>query len=86
MHVLSILLFRLVLTQMRNKHAIPANVNKASKQAKRGECLPCERLVQGRRHVGRKALLAKSTFMIAKVNLNFQYFCLIEIWKSEVQG
>ena len=41
-----------------NRHAIRANVNKASKQAKRGECLPCERLVQGKRHVGKKALLA----------------------------
>ena len=35
-----------------------ANANKASKQAKRGECLPCERLVQGKRHVGKTALLA----------------------------
>ena len=26
------------------------------------------------------------TFTISKVNLNLQYFCLIEIWKSEVQG
>ena len=34
---------------------------KASKQAKRGECLPCERLVQGKRHVGKKALLAHGT-------------------------
>ena len=32
---------------------------KASKQAKRGECLPCERLVQGKRHVGKKPLLAR---------------------------
>ena len=56
---------------MCNRHAIRANVNKASKQAKRGECLSCERLVQGTRHVGKKAL---------------QYFFLIEIWKSEVQG
>ena len=24
------------------------------------------------------------TFTISKVNLNLQYFCLIEIWKSEV--
>ena len=38
-----------------------ANVNKASKQAKRGECLPCERLAQGKRHVGKKALLAHGT-------------------------
>ena len=26
------------------------------------------------------------TFTISKVNLNLQYFCFIEIWKSEVQG
>ena len=26
------------------------------------------------------------TFTISKVNLNLHYFCLIEIWKSEVQG
>ena len=38
-----------------------ANVNKASKQAKRGECLPCERLVKGKGHVGKKALLAHGT-------------------------
>ena len=25
-------------------------------------------------------------FTISKVNLDLQYFCLIEIWKSEVQG
>ncbi|CAH3197868.1 unnamed protein product, partial [Porites evermanni] len=37
---------------MCNRHAIRAKVNKASKQAKRrSECLPCERLVQGKRHV-----------------------------------
>ena len=73
---------------MCNRHAIRANVNKASKQAKRGECLSCERLVQGKRHVGKKALLAHGTYrtFISKVNLNVQYFCLIEIWKSEVQG
>ncbi|CAH3109579.1 unnamed protein product [Porites lobata] len=35
---------------MCNRHAIRANVNKASKQAKRDECLPCEGLVQGKRH------------------------------------
>ena len=50
---------RLVLTQMCNRHAIRANINKASKQAQRGECLPCERLVKGKRHVGKKALLAR---------------------------
>ena len=74
---------------MCNRHAIRANVNKASKQAKGGECLSCEHLVQGKRHVGKKALLAHAlnrTFMISKFNLNLQYFCLIEIWKSEVQG
>ena len=49
------------LLQMCNRHAIRANVNKASKQAKRGEYLPCERLVQGKRHVGKKALLSHST-------------------------
>ena len=53
--------FELVLTQMCKRHAIRANVNKASKQAKRGECLPCERLVQGKRHVGKKALLPHGT-------------------------
>ena len=46
-----------VLTQICNRYAIRAN--KASKQAKRGECVPCERLVQGNRHVGKKALLAR---------------------------
>ena len=46
---------------MCNRHAIRANVNKASKQVKRGECLPCERLVQGKRHVGKKALLVHGT-------------------------
>ena len=42
-----------------------------------------------KRHVGKKALLAHGTvshFYDLKVNLNLQYFCLIEIWKSEVQG
>ena len=47
--------------KMCNTHAIRADVNKASKQAKRGECLSCERLVQGKRHVGKKALLAHGT-------------------------
>ena len=46
----------LVLTQSCNRHAIRANVNKASKKEKRGEC---ERPVQGKRHVGKKALLAR---------------------------
>ena len=46
-----------VLTQMCNRHALRANVNKASKQAKRGESL----LVQGKRHVRKKALLAHGT-------------------------
>ena len=46
---------------MCNRHALRANVNKASKQAKRGECLPCERLAQGKRHVGKKGLLAHGT-------------------------
>ena len=52
---------RLVLTQKCNRHAIRANVNKASKQAKRAECPPWKRLVQGKRHVGKKALLAHGT-------------------------
>ena len=52
---------RLVLTQMCNRHAICANMNKASKQANRIKCLPGERLVQGKRHVGNKALLAHGT-------------------------
>ena len=43
----------LVLIQRCNGHAIRANVNKPS-----DECLPRERLVQGKRHVGKKALLA----------------------------
>ena len=46
---------------MCNRHAIRANANKASNQAKRGECLLCERLVQGKRHVEMKALLAHGT-------------------------
>ena len=46
---------------MCSRRAIRANVNKGSKQEKRGECLPCERLVQGKRHVGKKALLAHGT-------------------------
>ena len=54
---------RLVSTQMWNRHAIRAYVNKASKQAKRGECLPCELLVQGKRHEGKKALLAHGTLL-----------------------
>ena len=45
--------------QMCNRFTIRANVNKARKQAKRGECLPCECLVQGKRHVRKKALLAQ---------------------------
>ena len=57
---------RLVLTQMCNRHAKRANVNKASKQAKRGECLPCERLVQGKRHVEKKALLARHFIAILR--------------------
>ena len=48
-----------------------------------------KRLVQGKRHVGKKALLVSTaldrTFTISKVYLNLQYFCLIELWKSEVQ-
>ena len=47
-----------------NRHAIHANINKPSKQAKRRECLPHEQLVQGKKHVGQKALLA--VFMISK--------------------
>ena len=49
----------LVLTQSCNRHAIRANVNKASKKEKRSECLPCERPVQGKRHAGKRALLAR---------------------------
>ena len=49
------------MTQMCNRRAIRANSNKASKQAKRGECLSCGRLVQVKRHVGKKALLAQGT-------------------------
>ena len=74
---------------MCNGHAIRANVNKASKQAKRGECLPRKSVVQGKRHVGKKSSASTAlyrTFTISKVNLNLHYFYLIEIWKSEVQG
>ena len=46
---------------MCNRHTIRANVDKVSKQAKRGECLPCELLVQGKRHMGKKALQAHGT-------------------------
>ena len=49
------------LAQLRNRHAIRANVNKASKKAKRDECLPCEGLVQGKRHVVKKAPQAHGT-------------------------
>ena len=31
-------------------------------------------------------LALNRTFTISKFNLNLQYFCLIAIWKSEVQG
>ena len=41
-----------------NRHAIRANINKPSKQAKQRECLPRERLVQGKKHDRNKALLA----------------------------
>ena len=78
----------LVLTQSCNRHAIRANVNKASKKEKRGECLPCERPVQGKRHAGKKALLARylnPTFTISNINLNVQCLYLIWIWKIEVR-
>ena len=48
----------LVLIQSCNRHEIPAKGNKPSKQAKRRECQPRERLVQGENHAGKKALLA----------------------------
>ena len=70
---------RLVLTQMCNRHALRANVNKGSKQAKRGECVPCERLVQGKTHMGKKALLARHFISLLR-SQNY----LIEIGKSEV--
>ena len=52
--------------QMCNRHAIRANVNKASKQAKRGECLPCQRVVQGKRYMGKKALLARNLIALLR--------------------
>ena len=67
--------------QKCNRHAIRANVYKASKQAKRGEWLPCERFVQGKRYMGKKALLPRH-FIALKVNL--KYFYLIEIWKFRI--
>ena len=51
---------------MCNRDAIRANVNKASKVAKRGECLPCERFVQGKRYVGKKALLARYFILLLR--------------------
>ena len=45
---------RLVLTQKCNRHAIRANVNKASKQAKRAECLPWNVLYKVRGILERK--------------------------------
>ena len=76
---------------MCNRHAIRANVNKASKQAKRGEGNVCHSNVfyTVRGMWERKLCLhtgLNRTFTISKFNLNLQYFCLIEIWKSEVQG
>ena len=64
-----------------DRNALRANVNKASKQAKRGECLPCE---HGKKSSASTELYR--VFTISKVNLNLQYFYLIEIRKSEVQG
>ena len=52
---------KLVLVTLVLVTLVRANVNKESKQAKRVECLPCERLVQGKRHVEKKALLAHGT-------------------------
>ena len=49
----------LVLTQSCKRHAMRARLKKASKQPKEGQCLPCGRLVQGKRHVEKKALLAR---------------------------
>ena len=76
---------------MCNRHAIRANVNKASKQAKRGEANVCHSNVfyTVRGMWERKLCLhtgLNRTFTISKFNLNLQYFCLIEIWKSDVQG
>ena len=44
--------------QTCNRHAIRVNINKPSKHAKRRKCLPHERLAQGKKHAGQKALLA----------------------------
>ena len=54
----------LVLIQSCNRHAIRANVNKPSKQAKRREYLPRERLVQGKKHAGKKAPTASCFFFV----------------------
>ena len=43
-----------------------ANLNKARRQAKRGDCLPCERLVQGKRHLGKKALLTRHFIALSR--------------------
>ena len=70
-----------------------ANVNKASNKTSEARRMSAmRRLVQGKRHVGKKALLAEyilyPTFTISKINLNLQYmyFYLILIWKFEVGG
>ena len=44
--------------QSCNRHAIRANINKPSKQAKRRKCLPRNCLIQSKKHTGKKALLA----------------------------
>ena len=66
---------------MCNRHAIRANVNKASKQVQRGECLPCERLVQGNRHVGKKALLARHFIALLQSQKLIWIFSIFASWK-----
>ena len=59
---------------MCNRHAIRAYVNKASKQGKRGECLACELLVQGKRHEGKKALSTHGTLLHLNLTWIFSIF------------
>ena len=67
---------------MCNRHAIRAKVDKASKQARQGECMAW--MACGKESSASTALYR--TFTISKVNLNLQYFYLIELWTSEVRG
>ena len=66
------------------RHAIRVNVNKASKQAKRGQCLPCERLVQSKRHVGKKALLARHLIALLRSQKVIWIFSIFTSSKLQV--